>query len=109
VLALSALGAWRTIARGRSQLRDGMPSAWVVSLAAAVAFVSLLVRPHYDPAASPAGLPTLSDGPITLVALSLGLSVFLVVDLFQALINRLALPAPPTGPSDVPRVRAEKK
>ena len=46
----------------------------------------------------------LASGSLTLAAIGAMLSVFGIADLIQALVERIELKPPETGPSDVPRV-----
>jgi hypothetical protein len=93
VLPLMLIGLWRTIARGfRQRKRGELPVAWLITLAAAMLLASLL--------------PVSSESlrPVGLLWLGIVLSVLAVADLLLLLYEQLALPAPQTGPSDVPRV-----
>jgi len=91
--ALMLIGLWRTIGRGfRQRKRGELPVAWLISLTTAILLVTLL----------PVSSATFH--PVGLLWLGIVLSVFGVADLLLLLFEQLALPAPQTGPSDVPRV-----
>jgi hypothetical protein len=90
---LVLLGVYRTIARGRRQSRYGeAPLAWLVTVAAVGAIVSLSNRPG-------------TSGSLALVAVGVMLSVFGVADATQAVVERFQLEPPSPGPSNIPRVR----
>lgn len=91
-LPLIAIGFLRTLVRGYRQRRAReLPVAWLLSFASIVLLFALLpISSHV--------------APIGLLWVVIMLSVFGIADLWQALIERLALPTPPTGPSQVPRV-----
>ena len=90
---LMAIGLWRTLARGRKQLRAGRPPlAWLVTAAGVSAVAAVGARP-------------IASGSLALAALGAILSVFGVFDLAMAVIERFQLQPPEPGPSDVPRVR----
>jgi hypothetical protein len=93
VLALVAVGAWRTVGRGFRQRKQGQrPLAWLMFLAAILLLTALL--------------PVASGDlrPLGLLWLGIALSVFAVADLLLLLFEQLALPAPLPGPSGVPHV-----
>ena len=93
VLPLMLIGLWRTVARGFRQRRRGMmPVAWLVFLSAVLLAIALV----------PVSSETLR--PLGLCWLGIALSVFAVADLALMIYERMALEAPPTGPSDVPHV-----
>jgi hypothetical protein len=90
---LVLVGIWRTLARGRNQVREGQaPLAWLITVASVGALLALGGRP-------------VAAGSLALAAIGVSLSVFALADLIQLLIERVELKPPEPGPSGVPRVK----
>ena len=92
VVGFCALGLWRTMARGRREMKKGEPPLpWLLTTATLATLVVCLSEPAL--------------GSLILTALGVLLPVFGVADLAQAAVELVQLPAPPTGPSNVLRVK----
>lgn len=92
VAALILIGLWRTVARGLKEWKYNRPPlAWLLTVASLGTFAALGARP-------------LATGSLSLAAVGAMLSVFGIADLIQALVERIELKPPETGPSSVPRV-----
>jgi hypothetical protein len=90
---LILIGVWRTLARGRTQVRIGEPPlTWLVTVAGVGAIVALGARP-------------LASASLALAATGALLTVFGIADLIQSLVERVALKPPEPGPVNVPRVK----
>ncbi len=90
---LLGLGFWRTLGRGHRQWKQmRMPTAWLISLWVLISLSG--------------GFPVTCNEEriVHLSLLGILLLVFLVSDLLLLFYEQLALPVPPTGPSDVPHV-----
>jgi hypothetical protein len=93
VVPLMLVGLWRTIARGRNDLRLGRPPlAWLLAATAVGSIIAVGARP-------------LASGSLTLAAIGSVLSVFGVADLVLALVERIELKPPEPGPPAVRRVK----
>ena len=95
IVPLSAAGLVLAALRGRRQWSAGlMPLAWLLTLFAVLVVVAVL----------PLTTSAAGSAPLTLVMLAALLPVFAVADCFYRVGERLALQAPPPGPSNIPRV-----
>jgi hypothetical protein len=91
VVPLILIGFWRTIARGRNEIKNGRPPLpWLLTIASLGAMVALGARP-------------IASGSLALAAVGALLSVFGVADLVQALVERIELKPP--EPSGLARVK----
>jgi hypothetical protein len=92
VVPLMLIGLWRTIARGRKELKYNRPPlAWLLTVAGLSVFAALGGRP-------------LASGSLALAAVGAIFGVFGIADLIQALVERIELRPPETGPASAPRV-----
>jgi hypothetical protein len=92
VAVLMVAGVWRTLARGRRERQSGRPPmAWLMTVATVSAILALGARP-------------LATGSLALAAVGALLTIFALADQMQAIVERIELKPPESGPSTVPRV-----